>query len=134
MPINLQLHALYYGTDNILGSKHLYGFIFIPVTNCVNLNPHTSISVTMKTLSPTSLNLTSKEFGSSTHTQRHCLFWRQWRCFMLNSETAEILMVSSLINTQNYSWVVIILREVFVEESCKAVIPIRRTPKPLKLM
>ena len=53
---------------------------------------------------------------------------------MLNSETAGIFMVSSLINSQNYSWVVIILREVFVEESCKAVIPIRRTPKPLKLM
>lgn len=60
---------LYHGTDNILGSKHPYGFIFIPVTNCVNLNPHTSISVTMKTLSPTLLNLISKEFGSNTHTK-----------------------------------------------------------------
>lgn len=52
---------------------------------------------------------------------------------MLNSETARILMVSSLINTQNYSWVVIILREVFVDESCKAImsIPIRRTPRLL---
>lgn len=55
---------------------------------------------------------------------------------MLNSVTARILMVSSLINTQNYSWVVIILREVFVDESCKAImsIPIRRTPKTLKLI
>lgn len=52
----------------ILGSKHPYGVIFIPVTNCVNLNPQTSVSVTMKTLSPTSLNLNSKECGSNTHT------------------------------------------------------------------
>ena len=121
---------LYHGTDNILGSKHPYGSIFIPVTNCVNLNPHTSISVTMKTLSPTLLNLISKEFGSNAHTKT-LSFLKTMAVFYVEFRDCR---VSSLINTQNYSWVVIILREVFVEESCKAVIPIRRTPKPLKLM
>lgn len=119
------------------GIKTPIWLYFIPVTNCVNLNPHTSVSVTMQTLSPTLLNLNSKEFGSNTHIQTKTLsFLKKWWCFMLNSETARILMVSSLINTQNYSWVVIILREVFVDESCKAImsIPIRRTPKTLKLI